>query len=175
MKKICLCFLILLIIPTLSAAEEDDYQAEHTLQSVFEILFDWGKEAMGFSKYRWEGSRLQLKNNLVGSTIAIKDLEVYAPAIWMNSGRAYYEKFMGLPDQFSSKAFEIQKLRSTRNYYEKCQIKDVSILIMDRDEKLASDLVGLNSIDLIGSIREAEIFGSYIRLEIDLIDWKEKK
>jgi len=171
MKKALFFIMIFLLIPMVSTAGEEEYQAEHTIQSTFEILFNWGKEAMGFSKYRWEGSRLHLKNKLVGSTISIKALEVYAPAIWMNNGRSYYEKFMGLPAEFSSKSISSQKLRSTRNYYEKCQIKDVSILIIDRDDKLALDLVGMNTIEIIGSIRDAEIFGSYIRLEIDLIDW----
>ena len=194
-------FLIFLII-FMSFLSNQVYtqQADYTLESVFEKIYTWGVEAVGFSRYRNEKSFNQLKDSLIGSTIIINSLPVDAEKIihvtrkkktytysiseyfFRNSDLTQkyiideYSSYHTLAELQFSKYYKPITMIDTNNF-RKESIGGLTININStNDDRLALELYGKCKIKLTGKIKTVKIQGllsenGFIFLWIEIMEW----
>ncbi len=181
--KSCLWFVTTtVLVVIISFADFANCQSsDYTIQSVVASILDWGHEAQGYSPYRWQTTRDQLTDSIVGAHIRIDSLPVAASRIQVGrDGRAVWRTRVSLqngssPDGVVDIAIPEERCNHVvgTSEFTVGSVSTLDLSIRDTSDRLAMDIVGNEQINVIGQVQELTVDSGngVVHLAVDISSW----
>jgi len=155
--------------------------SDYTVQTAIGAILDWGAQAKDFSEYRWQSTRDQLLDSLVGSTIRIDALPIAANRIQVTADRrAVWSTRASLADGSSPDGVVNISIPAERRNgivgttrFGAGRVSFLELSIADVSDRLAMEVTGRAQINVVGRIRElvVDAANERVALTVDVITW----
>jgi tetratricopeptide (TPR) repeat protein len=131
-----------------------------------DTILKWSIDSVGYSKYRWLLSRDELVTTYTGKAISLAEVSVYAPDIQIEDEEAVF---------FVNYEMEDEETAQGRPFveYATCEVKLITLRIVDSTRDIAIGLEGNQVINIEGTIQEFNIDSSCtLTLTIGVSSWE---
>lgn len=144
---------------------------EYTTQSLYLKMAQWSKDAVGYDQHRWQKSRMELLDTVLGSTIKLNRLKLDATELKVGADGTTYSQVYALSELGMKQL--TGKCRSSQQYDRMAEgpgtewpgasprmmrfDDHLRISLHDDSDRLSLDLSGISRVNIVGRVTDAAV------------------